>query len=121
PVRRADDPGEQRALGGREVAERLPEVDGRRLREPVYGEPTVDAQVDRGEVAREYLLLRRVDLEENREHGFLDLPPDRPARRQERVLHELLRDRAAALLRPVRAEVREERAHDRERIDAGMD
>ena len=119
-VRRADDAGEEGALGGAELAERLREVGVRRLGEAVDRDRAVLAEVDRGEVAAEDLLLGRVRLEQERQHGFARLAPERAARRQEDVLRELLRDRAASLPSPPRAQVGEQRTGDGRRIDAGM-
>src|SRR5205814_4259216 len=54
------------------------------------------------------------------EHRLAHLPAERAVRRQEHVLGELLRERAATLSSPARAQVRQQRARDRGRIDAGV-
>src|SRR5581483_6860445 len=115
-----DDPREERALRRSELAERLPEVDVRGLDEAVDRDRAVLAEIHGVEVAAEYLVLARVRFEEEREHGFARFAPERPVWREEDVLHELLRQRAPALLPLAVAEVGHERAPDRERIDPGV-
>ena len=59
-------------------------------------------------------------LQPEREHGLLDLAPQRPVRRQEQVLGELLGDGRAALDDMAGSKIGEGRAHDAEDIDAEM-
>src|SRR5207244_9911861 len=96
-VRRADDAGQERALGWAEVAERLREVGLRRFREPVDRDRAVLAEVDGDEVAPEDLLLGGVGLEEEREHGLAHLAAESEVGRQEDVLGEMMGGRACTL------------------------
>ena len=80
------------------------------------GAVAVLAEVDLVEVGLEDLLLAVVELEQHRHHELGELARQRALRREEEVLHELLRDGAAAL-HALRAE-REHRARERARVEA---
>src|SRR5262249_33751891 len=119
-VRGTDDAGEERTVGGTELGERAAEEHAGRLGGSVYREAAPCTEGHRGEIATQELVLGRACLEQDRERRLLQLPAEGPPRREEGVLHELLRDRAPTLADGPSAQVGEQRAGDRERIDPGM-
>ena len=117
-ARGADDAGEQRALLEVQVLGRLVEVEPRRGADPV----DVVREEDLIQVELEDLVLGVVLLDPLGEGQLLELPGDRLVVRigLERVLHELLRDRRAALDDAAGADVRDRRADQREDVDRAM-
>ncbi len=110
------DAREQRGLGERQLARLLAEVRARRLQDAVGAV----AVVDRVEVGRQDPLLRPALLELPGERGLAHLACDRALVAHVRVLHELLRDRGAALDEPLAADVLPEGAADAPHVDAPM-
>ena len=90
--RRLREPGDQRALGERQLIEILLEVAPRRGRDA----PRAGAEIDVVEVDREDRVLRVRRLEPAREDRFLRLARQRLLGAEE-LLGDLLRDRRAAL------------------------
>ena len=91
-----DAPGDERGLGDGEVLRALAEVVARGLLDAVAPAPEVDVV----EVELEDLVLAELLLEAPREERLADLARERPlAAVEEQVLHDLLRDRRAALPR----------------------
>ena len=95
---------------------RVLEVDARCLLDAVGAVP----EVDRVQIGGEDPVLRPALLELPRERGLLQLPLHRPARVDVRVLHELLRDRRAALDDRAVPQVLPDRAHDASHVDAAV-
>ena len=112
----ADEPGEQRALFGRElVGLDAVVLLGRRL--DAVG---AVAEVHGVEVALEDLLLRHLRLESHREHCLLELSVHVLLRRQQRVLHQLLGDRGAALTDAAGRDVGGERPPQGAEVDTAV-
>ena len=116
PARVLRNAGEERRLGQRQLQRVVPEVRARRALDPVRAV----REVDRVQVRGEDLVLRPVLLELPRERGLLQLPRDRAVGAGQLVLHELLRDRRAALHRRLVLDVREERAAHAADVDAAV-
>ena len=76
------------------------------------------AEVDLVDVGVHDVRLLEARFENERHDRFLALAPQRAPAVEEIALHELLRQRAAALLDLPRAHVDEQRAQDRERVHA---
>ena len=89
-------PAMRRGLGQRDVAHVLAEEDARGLRDAVNLERPALAEHDVVQVQLEDLVLGEARLEHERHELFLELAAQGLLRRQERVLDDLLRDRAAA-------------------------
>ncbi len=106
---RLHDAGEHCRFRKREVRCRLAEVAVRRAFDTVRSL----AEVDEVEVRLQELLLVGLGLELVRHQRFADLAGKRPFAAREEQLHDLLGDRAAALLVLPRLGVHLERAHDR--------
>ena len=115
-LRGPDQRGQVRGLGQRQVADVLAEVGLRRGLHPVGAA----SEVDRVEVAVQDLGLGQLPLELHREDRLLDLPGDRALVGEVDVLHVLLRDRRAALLRAAAAQVGPEGPGDADRVDAAV-
>ena len=107
-------PGEERGVGEREVLRALLEVRASGLLDPVRPVP----EVDRVEVRGEDPVLAPALLELPRERGFANLPRERLLVADVRVLHELLRDRRAALDDALLAHVLPERARHAVHVDS---
>ena len=114
--RRPGQPGDQRALGHREVLGGLAEHPSRHRLHPV----DAGAEVDAVEVELEDLLLGELGFDQHRQHGLAALAQVAPPVRQEQRARQLLGDRAAALDRPRRACIANDGASDRNRVDARM-
>ena len=110
------DPCEQRRLGDRQLRGAMPEVGARRTLDAVGAVP----EVDRVQVRGEDLVLRPALLELPRERGFLQLAADRPLAGDVGVLHELLRDRGAALHRALVRDVGPESAPHAAHVEAAV-
>ena len=120
-VRRLNDAGDRRRLAQRHVADVLAEEEARSLGDAVHRERAALPEVDVVQVHLEDLILRDPALEDERHVLFGQLAAQRLLRRQEEVLHQLLRDGAAAdqvLL--LAAQVRDHRADGANQIDAGV-
>ena len=113
--RRLREPGDQRALGERELVEVLAEVAARRRRDA----PRAVAEVDLVEVDREDRLLRVGRLEAARHDRFLRLARQRLLGAEE-LLRDLLRDRRAALREVAGGDVRPRGADDALPVDAAV-
>ena len=114
----AGDPGEQRRLGEAEVlgVGRVMEVRQRGLLHAICAV----SEIDRVQVGGQDPVLRPTLLELPRERGFLQLPADRTLALDVGVLHELLRDRRAALDHALVAHVLPDGPHDPVHVDAAM-
>ena len=106
--------GEQRALGQRQLLQRLAEV---RLRGGIHAVGAL-AEVDLIEVHLEDLILGVVALDLDREHDLLELARQRALVREEQVARQLLGDRAAALRAAHGAARPDRRAPDAPEVDA---
>ena len=116
-----DQAGERGRFGQAQVRRVLPEIQPRALGGPVHGERAVLAQVHLVQVQLEDLVLAQPALEDERHELLLELAPERLLRREDHVLDQLLGDRAPAdQVRPVAAQVGEERAGGADRVDAGV-
>src|SRR5690606_23308911 len=98
----------------------LAEVEARGTADAVDRPPAVLAEVDLVQVRLEDLLLRVAQLEADREHRLARLAPPGAFGREVDVLHQLLRERAAALDHPAAARVLERGGRGADRIDPGM-
>ena len=78
------------------------------------------AHIGAVEIELEDLVLGQVELEPERQEGFLDLALERALVRQEEVLGQLLRDRGAALHDAAAAGVDGQGAEGADRVDAPM-
>ena len=114
--RRPGQPGDQRALGHREVLGGLAEHPLRHRLHAV----DAGAEVDAVEVQLEDLLLGELRFDQHRQHGLAALAQVAPPVRQEERARQLLGDRAAALDRARRARIADDRARHRNRVDARM-
>ena len=114
--RRLREPGDQRALGERQLLRRLAEQVPRHRLDAV----DAGAEIDAIEIELEDLRLRQLRVDHQREHRLASLASVGPLVREEQRPRELLRQRAAALDRARRAEVAHDGAAERDRIDAGM-
>src|SRR4029453_774530 len=116
----ADQAREQGGVLERERAHRLPEVEERRLADAVdRGRPAL-TEIDLVQVVLEDRRLLVSALDDQGHRRFLELAREGPVGRQEEVLHELLRERAAALAHFAGGDVRPGRAEHAPRIDPGM-
>ena len=106
-LRALGQPRQQRRLGQVDVAHRLSEEVARGLLAAV----AAVAVVDLIEVERQHLFLRQLLRQLPRQDDLLHLAAHRPLRREDQVLHHLLRDRRAPLRAPPAQHVLEERAH----------
>jgi hypothetical protein len=113
--RRLEQPGEHGRFGERQVLDLLAEIVVRRRRDPVVAAAHVGAV----EVELQDLVLGQVELEPDREKGFLDLALQRALVRQEQVLGELLGDGRAALHLPA-SRIARHRPDGADRVDAPM-
>ena len=119
--RRLDDARQRGALGEREVAHVLAEEQVRAFRHAVHGERPTLAEIHVVQVQLEDALLGEAPFEYQRHHLLAHLARVRLVWREERVLDELLRQRAAALeIRLLAAHVRDDRADRADDVDAGM-
>ena len=108
---------EERALGEREVLDRLAEVVERGEAHAVDRAVAVLAKVDFVQIRLEDLVLVVVDFQQHRHEELGDLARERTLGREEEVLHQLLRQRAAAL-ESLQAEERDRRARDAAQVEA---
>ena len=115
-ARRLRQAGEQRRLGERQLRDLLAEVLVRGRGDAVGA----GAEIDLVQVEVEDLVLRELPLEAKREDDLLHLALVAPLRGQQQRLHDLLRDRAAALHDLPGEHVVEERAHDALEVDAAV-
>jgi hypothetical protein len=109
-------PGQERRLRDREVLDVDVEEGARRRLDPVR----TGAEVDLVQIEVEDIVLAELVLETQREDDLLQLALEPPLGREQQRLHDLLRDRAAALDDALVRHVHDEGARDAERIDAGM-
>ena len=110
-VGRLDHAGDRGGLAQRQVADVLAEEQPRRLGDPVHRKRSALAEIDLVQVHLEDLVLRRLALENDRHVLLGELALERLLGREEEVLDELLRERAAAdEVLPVAAQVRDDRA-----------
>jgi hypothetical protein len=112
---RAREPGDERTLGQREVAELLAEVAARRRGDPVR---TV-AEERLVQIDLEDALLRQARLDAHREDRLAQLAEQRLLVGEE-ALRDLLRDRAAALRDRARAQVRERGASEPAHVEPAV-
>ncbi len=120
PVRALDHACEQRALGERQVAHGLAEVEARGLADAVNPGRAALPEVDLVEVGLEDRVLLVPGLDDEGHRSLFHLALQAALGRQEEVLHQLLRERAAALHEAARAQVRGERAADAPEIEADV-
>ena len=109
-------PRQHGGLEQREVAHRSAEIAPGGRRRAVGAR----AEIDTVDVDLEDLAFREPGFQPERDDRLLDLAPDRPLRREEQVLGELLGQRAAALADFARADVGDRRAEDAPDIDPRM-
>ena len=114
--RRLDQARQHGRLGEAQLLDRLAEIASAGGIDPIGAGP----EVDRVEIAGQDLLLGQAPLEPDREHDLLELAREAALRREEQVLGELLRDRAAALDHAASLQVGEGGAHDPSQIKAGV-
>jgi hypothetical protein len=119
-VRCADHRREQRRFVDAQLPRRFLEVEARRFVDAEDGQAAVMAEVDVVEVQLEELVFRQARVEHHRQDRLDELPPPGALVREEALLHDLLRNRRAALRDAARAHVREERAEDADRIDTDV-
>ncbi len=120
-VRRLNDAGDGGRLAEREVGDVLAEEEARGLGDAVHGKRAALAEVDVVEIQLEDLVLRRLALEDDRHVLLGELALERLLGREEEVLHQLLRDGAAAhQVRPIAAQVGDDGADGANDVDAGM-
>jgi hypothetical protein len=112
-----DDPREEGALLEGQVADALGEVEIRRVLNPVYPAGTFLSEVDLVQIRLEDLLLGEANLEEHRELGLPDLPPEAFLRREEEIFRELLGDGGPSLYDPHLAQVCSQGPHDPDEVD----
>ena len=108
--------GEEGRLGERQVRGRLVEVDPRSHLDAVGTVP----EEDRVQIGSQNPVLRPAPLELPGERSLLQLAADRAVVLSDRVLHELLRDRRAALDDLLVPDVGPDRARDPAHVDAPM-
>ena len=113
-----DEPNQQREFTDVELGERLGEVELAAESEAMYRARPVLAEIHFVQVRDQNVLLGKVRLEPQRHHGLGCLSTDGLFVRQEVVLDELLRQRAAALNHMARPKVGPQRAQDTQRVDA---
>ena len=107
---------EHRRFADVELADVLAEIEPRRLLDAVARV----AEVDLVHVQRHDLLLAQRLLDPAREDDLLDLALERALRREQERLDDLLRDRRRAFLGVTGAQVRDERAHHADVVDAAV-
>jgi hypothetical protein len=117
PVGGPDDPREEGGLLEGQVIDALGEVKIRRVFHPVYPAGTFLSEVDLVQVRLEDLLLGEANLEEYREFGLPDLPPEAFLRRKEEIFRELLGDGGPSLYDPHPAQVCSQGPHDPDEVD----
>ena len=103
---RLDEAGEERGLRRGEVLGLFVEVSAGGSPQTVRAVPEIDAV----QIHREDLILRKALLESDREDHLVNLPGHRLLRREELDLHQLLGDRAPALVQPPVRDVDPQRA-----------
>jgi hypothetical protein len=111
---------QQRDFVELQLRERLAEVELTRKPETVDRALSVLAEIDFVDVGIHQVLLLEMDLEQHGHHRFFELAPERPPVVEEIALHELLRERRAALLDLPCAQVHPGRAQNCADIDAEM-
>ena len=114
----ADDRHHRRDFRKAELRQRLAEVELAREPEAVDRARAVLPEIDLVDVGVHDVRLLEATLENDGHHRFLGLAPQRAPAVEEVALHQLLGQRAAALLDLPGAHVDEHRAQDRQRIDA---
>ena len=114
--RRLQKSRQHRGLEQREIPDRSAEI------APGGGRDAIGAgtEIDPVDVDLEDLALGEPGFEPERDDRLLDLPPDRPLRREEQVLGELLGQRAAALADLPGADIGDRRAEDAPDVDPRM-
>ena len=117
-VRALDDRGDQRRLCDSQVGRPLPEQEVGRLADAVDRGGAPAPQVDLVQIGLEDGPLVVTRLHEQRHHRFGRLALQRPLRRQEEVLDQLLRQGTSTLGDPTGPQVRHERSGDPPRVDA---
>jgi hypothetical protein len=110
--RRLHHAGQQRELPGVEFAQRAAEVQHRALRRAVHAARADLPEEHLVQVRLEDVVLAVVRFQQHRHDGFGELAPHRAIGGQEIVLHQLLRERAAALHHRAGAHVRPQRPGD---------
>ena len=115
-----DHPDQHRDFTGIELGERLGEVILAAESEAMDCTRTVLAEIHLVEVGDEDFLFGEMRLEPRRHDRLGRLPVESLLVRQEVILDELLRQRAATLHHVTGPQVRPQRAHDTARIDAVM-
>ena len=129
-VRRLNDAGNRGGLAERQVVDVLAEIQPRCLRYAVNRKRSAIAEIDVVQVELEHLFFGRPDVEDDRHELLEDLAAPRALARlllddhflgQEKVPRQLLGNRAGAFqIGAVAERVGDNRAHDANRIDAGM-
>jgi hypothetical protein len=118
---RLDHARDRRGFRERDVGDVFAEEHPRSLGHAVDRVRSALAQVDVVQVELEDLVLGGARFEDDREELLLELAPVRLLLRQEEVLHELLRQGAAAdEVGPIALQVGDDRADDADRVDAGV-
>ena len=121
PRRRLDDAGDERRLAQRHVRDVLGEEQPRRFGHAVHGERAALAEPHVVQIELEDLILAQPALEDERHELILHLADRAPFLREERVLDELLRQRAAAAqVRLAAGRVVPDRRRDADGIDADV-
>ncbi len=95
-LRRLDHAGQRRRFGQRQVQHVLAEVEPGRLRQAVHRERSAVAEIHLVQIQLEDLILRQAALGDDRHELFLELPRVGLLGREQQVLDQLLRQRAAA-------------------------
>ncbi len=113
--RRPRETGNQRALGETEILRRLA-TDALRHR---FHAVNAGAEENAIQVELEDLLLAQLTFDQECDHGFASLAPITATVGQEQRARQLLRQRAATLVHSGR-DVADQRAAERDRIDAGV-
>jgi hypothetical protein len=111
---------EERDLVQLELRQRLAEIEAAGQTEPVDGPSAVLREVDLVDVRLKQCVLVVPELECNGHEGFADLSPERPFGGQKVAAHELLCQRAAALLNLSCSHVGDECAGDCANVDADV-
>ena len=120
-VRRLNHAGDSGRLAERQVGDVFAEVESCGFGDPVHGKRTALAEIDVVEIQLEDLVLRCLALEDDRHVLLGELALERLGGREEKVLHQLLGDRAAADQVPaIAAQVGDDRADGPDDVDAGM-
>ena len=114
----ADDRNHGRNLRKAELRQRLAEVELAREAEAVDCASAVLPEINLVDIGVHDVRLLEATLEDDGHHRFLGLAPQRAPAVEEIALHQLLGQRAAALLDLPGAHVDEHRPQDRQRVDA---